>query len=276
MCQTQPGATERHCDTCKLRRAGCIVWRYIRASNKSPRTVETYGEAVDQLGAWLSHHDDAPATTGEIRRAEIEAFLIGLGEQGRSASTMNNRYRSLHRFFGFVVDEGEAADHPMTRMTPPQVPDQPVDVLTEGQIKALLADCKGRAFVPVRDTAVIRLMIDTGVRRAELLGMAVEDVDLDQDVAYVLGKGRRERACPFGRKAAMALDRYVRHRTKRRHATNDRSALALDVWRTERVGPRHGWCGVAASASASVPSTRTSCATRSRTAGSPTGERKGI
>jgi hypothetical protein len=42
--------------------------RYLRASNKSPRTVETYGEAVDQLGEWLSDHDDAPATTGELKR----------------------------------------------------------------------------------------------------------------------------------------------------------------------------------------------------------------
>lgn len=201
--------------------------RYLRASNKSPRTVETYGEAVDQLGHWLSDHDDAPATTGGLGRAHIEAFLIHLFEEGRSAATLNNRYRSLHRFFAFVVEEGESDKHPMERMTPPQVPDQPVDVLTEDQVRALLDDCKGRAFVAVRDTAVIRLMIDTGMRRAELLGMVVDDVDLDQDVAYVLGKGRRERACPFGRKTAMALDRYVRNRAKLRHAsTTDRLWLS--------------------------------------------------
>ncbi len=48
--------------------------------------------------------------------------------------------------------------------------------------------------------------------------MTVEDVDLDQDVVYVLGKGRRERACPFGRRTAMALDRYLRQRSKLGHA----------------------------------------------------------
>jgi site-specific recombinase XerD len=201
--------------------------RYLRASNKSPRTVETYGEAVDQLGEWLSDHDDAPATTGELKRAHIEAFLIHLFDEGRSAATLNNRYRSLHRFFTFVVEEGEADRHPMERMTPPQVPDQPVDVLTDDQVRALLNDCKGRSFVAIRDTAIIRVMIDTGIRRAELLGMTVEDVDLDQDLIYVLGKGRRERACPFGRKTAMALDRYVRNRGKLRHAsTTDRLWLS--------------------------------------------------
>lgn len=117
-----------------------------------------------------------------------------------------------------MVDDGEADDHPMERMTPPQVPDQPVDVLTEDQVRALLDDCKGRAFVAVRDTAIIRVLIETGIRRAELLGMTVDDLDLDQDVVYVLGKGRRERVCLFGRGTAMALDRYLRQRSKLDHA----------------------------------------------------------
>jgi site-specific recombinase XerC len=94
-------------------------------------------------------------------------------------------------------------------------------------VRALLDDCKGRAFNAVRDTAIVRLMIDTGIRRAELLGMVLDDVDLDQDLIFVLGKGRRERACPFGRKTAMALDRYIRNRAKLRHApTTDRLWLS--------------------------------------------------
>jgi len=112
--------------------------RFLRASSKSTRTVETYGEAVDQLGQWLDETDDVPDATGNLTRSQIEGFLVHLAEQGRAAATLNNRYRSLHRFFAFVVDEGEADDHPMERMTPPQVPDQPVDVLTENQVRTLL------------------------------------------------------------------------------------------------------------------------------------------
>ena len=48
--------------------------------------------------------------------------------------------------------------------------------------------------------------------------MRVEDLDLDQQVAFVFGKGRRERACPFGRKTARALDRYLRARARQPHA----------------------------------------------------------
>jgi integrase len=65
---------------------------------------------------------------------------------------------------------------------------------------------------------MIRLLLDSGTRRSELAGLRVEDVDFEHDVAYVVGKGRRPRACPFGRKKASPLDRYLRARAKHRHA----------------------------------------------------------
>jgi integrase len=64
----------------------------------------------------------------------------------------------------------------------------------------------------------VRLLLDTGMRRAEIAGLKVEDVDLDQQVAIVMGKGRRPRACPFGNKTAQALDRYLRLRPAHSHA----------------------------------------------------------
>jgi site-specific recombinase XerD len=72
----------------------------------------------------------------------------------------------------------------------------------------------GRDFAARRDTAIIRLFIDTGMRRGELAGLTVDDIDFDMDVAQVLGKGRRPRACPFGAKTAQALDRYLRERSR--------------------------------------------------------------
>ena len=82
----------------------------------------------------------------------------------------------------------------------------------------LLKICEGRDFTSRRDTAVILLLVDTGMRRAECVGMTVDDVDLDQRIVWVLGKGRRPRALPIGRKTAQALDRYLRVREGRRLA----------------------------------------------------------
>jgi integrase/recombinase XerC len=74
----------------------------------------------------------------------------------------------------------------------------------------LLKTCEGRDFTNRRDTAIILLLVDTGMRRAECHGMTLDDVDLDQRIVWVLGKGHRPRALPMGRNTAQALDRYLR------------------------------------------------------------------
>ncbi len=192
--------------------------RQLRATNRSPRTVTTYLEAVNQLCRFLAEKG-MPTTAAGVRREHVESFLVALADAGRSPATISNRFRALQQFFKYLADEGETAESPMRRMTPPRVPEQPVAVLSAEDLRALLATCKGPGFEQLRDEAIIRLLADTGMRRAELLGLNVEDLDLDQDVAVVLGKGRLQRACPFGHKTGLVLDRYLRARGRHLRAT---------------------------------------------------------
>lgn len=190
--------------------------RYLRAMNRSPRTVGTYMEGVRKLQVFLENRGSLPPVRG-IRREDVWAFREFLTANFKPA-TASNRHRALQAFFKFLVEEGELDVSPMAGMKPPQIPEQPVAVVTTEELTALLASCAGREFEDRRDTAVIRLLIDTGMRRGELLGLTLDHVDFDQDVALVLGKGRRERACPFGRKTALAMDRYLRARSQHPHA----------------------------------------------------------
>jgi integrase len=90
---------------------------------------------------------------------------------------------------------------------------KPGTALSNEDLRALLAACAGKVFEDKRDTAIVRLLVDTGMRRAELLGLRVIDIDFDQDVALVIGKGSKGRACPFGSKTGLALGRYLRLRS---------------------------------------------------------------
>jgi site-specific recombinase XerC len=121
-------------------------------------------------------------------------------------------------FFKWAVAEGELEGNPMDRMKPPQLSEQPVEVVGPEHLARLLKTCEGRDFASRRDSAIILLLIDTGMRRAECAGMTLDDVDLDQRIVWVLGKGRRPRALPIGRKTAQALDRYLRAREGHRLA----------------------------------------------------------
>ncbi len=206
--------------------------RTLLAENKSPRTVATYTESLKAFGSFVASQG-MPSDPAHVRREHVEAFISYLLERYKPA-TASNRYRGLQAFFRWCVEEGELKASPMAKMSPPHVPETPPDVLSDAELTRLLRACAGEGFEERRDTAIIRLFIDTGCRLSEVTGLNVEDVDFEQNVIVVLGKGRRPRACPFGRKTARALDRYLRKRSQQRLAS------AKEFW-LGHAGPMTSW-----------------------------------
>jgi site-specific recombinase XerD len=190
--------------------------RHLRAENKAPSTIVTYAKAVEQFDAFLAEpRRRRPRRVADIRREDVEAFLVDRADAGMRPATLSQRFRSLQQFFKWLADEGEIERSPMMTMRPPQVPETPPPVLRDEDLRRLLDACSATAFEDRRDSAILRLFLDTGMRRGELAGIRVEDVDFDHEVAVVLGKDRRPRACPFGHRTGQALDRYVRVRARR-------------------------------------------------------------
>jgi len=187
--------------------------RYLRAANRSPKTIRTYGEAVEGFTRFLVEQG-MPTQVGVISREHVESFMEQL--LGRwTASTALNRYQGLRQFFRFLEEDGEITESPMARMSPPKVPDAPPPVLTDDELRALLKAAEGNSFEQRRDIALLRMLIDTGARVSEIanLSNSTSDVDLDAGTITVLGKGRRVRILPLGNKAVRALDRYLRARS---------------------------------------------------------------
>ena len=184
--------------------------RHLRAENHSEHTIASYLESLRQAEAFLAGRGRSLL---DARREDLEAFL---GEllQRRAPETVATRYRPLRVLYRWLEEEEEITASPMSKMRPPIVPEQPVPVVLEDGLRRLLAACAGKDFEARRDTTIVMFLLDTGARRGELADLQLSDLDLDLDldVALVLGKGRRERALPYGRKTAVALDRYLRVR----------------------------------------------------------------
>lgn len=126
----------------------------------------------------------------------------------RKPATAHNRFRALKTFFGWLENEGEIDESPMRKLSPPEVPEVPVEPITEDEMRALIKVCqRSRDFAHKRDEAIIRLFYDTGIRRKELANLREEDINRDLGVVLVLGKGRRPRSAPFGKQTALALSR---------------------------------------------------------------------
>ena len=187
--------------------------RSMRARNLASTTIKTYATGAQQFLDWLAEHAPEITEPAHVRRADCEAFLVATMER-TSASTAKTRHTGMSRFFAFLLDEEEIARSPMEKVRPPAVPEVPVPVLSDDELRALFRTCEGKTFAERRDTAILRMFHDTGMRRSELGNLTLDNVDLDQQVALVLGKGRRPRACPYGAKTATALDRYLRMRAR--------------------------------------------------------------
>jgi site-specific recombinase XerD len=110
-----------------------------------------------------------------------------LRAEDKSERTVKSYTEAARLFAAFLAGRG----HPLE-----------VDAITRDDVRAFIADR--------RNAAILRLFLDTGIRVSEAAGIILpDDLDLDDQVVIVLGKGRRPRAVPFGRKTALALDRYL-------------------------------------------------------------------
>jgi site-specific recombinase XerD len=189
--------------------------RSLRAARRSPRTVQSYTEAAEQLSDFLVRRGMPTAVTS-IRREHVESFIEDLDRRFKPA-TVGVRFRSLQQLFRWMLEEGEIERDPMERMRSPKVPEDPPAVLSDAELRALLRAAEGDR----RDTAILRVFIDTGARLSEVANLRLKDVDLDDQTLTVMGKGERVRVLPIGAKTVKALDRYLRVQSR----PTDRDAL---------------------------------------------------
>ena len=180
----------------------------MQARNLADRTRRVYLDSARQLVDHVDLDDLA-----DLTRDHVRTFVAHLAAT-RSAATASVRFRALQQLCKWMVDEGELDTNPMAGLPAPMVPEQPVPVVAEDDLRRLLKTCDGKTFADRRDAAILRLFLDAGVRLDEMASILLEDVHLRDRFVVVHGKGRRDRSVPFGVKVAQALDRYMRLRVR--------------------------------------------------------------
>lgn len=186
------------------------------------KTRSGYMSAVESFDKFLGERH-LPRQAAEITRQHIDAFLADLHDRGLAASSVASAYTRLKLFFTWLEEEGEIDLSPMVRIKKPKVPEKPVEVFTPDELERILATTDSKAFLDVRDRAILLLLIDLGVRLDEITKLRLDTVDVRARTITVMGKGRIARTLPLGATAATALDRYLRSR--RKHRLADRPEL---------------------------------------------------
>ncbi len=182
---------------------------HLRAERKAPQTIKSYTTGVHGLMDWCAEQGVPP----EITKATVNGYIADLLESGREPATARARQLGIRRFSAWLADEGEIPTDPLVGIKAPKLDAKVVHPLTEDQIKALIKACAGKEFQDLRDTAIVRLMIETGIRAGECASILHTDWDkLAGTITVRRGKGGKGRVVPFGAQTNIAIDRYVRSR----------------------------------------------------------------
>ena len=165
--------------------------------------------------SWCARNGTEPA----LDRPTVDKFVAALLDGGAEPATARSRQLAVRRFSAWLAAEDEIPADQLAHMKPPKLDSKVVPVLSDDQLRAMLAACKGPRLMDKRDEALIRLMTETGARAGEIRAMTVADLDLGHGTAVVRrGKGGKGRTIPFGPRTTAALDRYLRARKYHRLA----------------------------------------------------------
>lgn len=196
--------------------------RDLRSGGKADLTIRSYGDSVRRL-----IRDGDPGTGVTTR--QLRDHFISLYETMAPAS-VGIHYRSLRVFFGWLAKEEPSLMpvSPMVGMDKPIVPRKHKPPFTTDELAAFLKATSGAGFEDRRDHAIIRILIDTGMRISGLAGLQYlpatpekSHVHLGRQVLVITLKGRDQWAVPIGRKATSSIDRYLRARIRHPHQDQD-------------------------------------------------------
>ena len=186
--------------------------RHLRAAGRSPRTIDSYLETLRNYVAWAA--DTGRSTDPlDLTRADVETWVVWLLDT-RSAATARLRLASLKQLTRWATAEGELDVDPLVGMPPPAQPEREVPIITDADLDRLIKSLGGSDYNDRRDLAIVWVLATTGIRAGELVGMTLDDVDLDARTISVVGKGNRARSVAIGDQTVLALDRYQRARGK--------------------------------------------------------------
>jgi integrase/recombinase XerC len=171
----------------------------------SPHTLKGYLADLDQFARYL---DERGLKLLPGSPADIRAFLAKVaGKAG--AATLARKLSALRAFYRFQVREGRAPDNPARAVATPKQRRKLPEVLAEPEAAALVEAPPDSGALGMRDRAMLELLYGSGLRVAELTGLAVADVDLGEGLVRVVGKRGKERVVPMGVPASAAVRRWL-------------------------------------------------------------------
>ena len=212
----------------------------VSVKNSSPHTISNYGNDLRQFVDFLTPPGVALPALTAITHGIIREFVAHLHDQGLEKTSIARKLAALRSFFKYCVREGMLKESPARLVPTPKLPKRIPSVLTAEEMNGFLdhlAEMGGslpaqktksknvwppgtpaasranpqlaeEGLLLRRDRALLELLYAAGLRVSELTGLDVVDIEQNERILRVTGKGNKERIVPYGQKAQEALDKY--------------------------------------------------------------------
>lgn len=179
----------------------------------SPNTLSSYRRDLGRYTAYL--HGRGVTEPSAVTEAHVTDFLAHLREGDAdhaplAASSAARTLVAVRGFHRFLALEGDVPADPAAAVSPPKAPSRLPKAISIDEVERLLAAASvGDTPVSLRDRALLEVLYGSGARISEAVGLDLDDIDTDEGVVRLFGKGRKERLVPLGSYAADALGAYL-------------------------------------------------------------------
>ncbi|HEY2936242.1 MAG TPA: tyrosine-type recombinase/integrase [Gaiellaceae bacterium] len=194
--------------------------RFLESPALSDATRRAYRSDLESFARWLAARE---LTLGDVDVRVLSDYVTELGRRRLSPATIGRHLAAIRSLLRHALGPGRVPDTPFAPRKPRRLPDAPkVD-----EVDAILEALDGEQPLELRNRALVELVYSAGLRSAEAVALDLADVDFEQELVHVQGKGGKDRVVPLGEEAAYRLRLYlaVRHEL----ATGAEDALFLSA-----------------------------------------------
>lgn len=211
--------------------------RYLQFEKRySPHTIAAYQRDLLQFQDYCNTSYDATSLEA-ASTVIIRSWIVKMINDGLDPRSVNRKISALKTFFKFMLTSGVIEASPMKKIIAPKTSKKLPQVIEEHQMRKLFSQVLAEeGFEGLRDLLILELLYATGIRRSELIGLNVGDVDHSNLTIRVLGKGRKERLIPITRELSHRVKQYLEQRDVE-FGIQGESALFVTK-RGERIYPR--------------------------------------
>ena len=183
--------------------------QYLREVKRaSENTVQSYRRDLMQMITYLEEKEIREAA--KVTKTSLHGYILHMEEQGKAATTISRMMAAMKAFFNYECMQACIRRNPAESLHAPKVEKKAPVILSVDQVSALLAQPSGQTPKEIRDKAMLALLYATGIRVSELVGIQMEDINMN--IGFLVCRdGERERTIPFGRSAKAALEEYLEH-----------------------------------------------------------------